>query len=736
MDHNIEKRKIFLRERRRTGNRVTIGFAGIADFRSFIGQKYIAGMIEAAVDYDINFINMAGAIKYSLFDDINFMNHYMKNFKFMKSPLVDGLVTWASSLCEFLKDDEVVSLFSKLQPLPMVDIGYLDIPGVPSIRIDNDSSILRMMRHLIEEHGYKKFAFIGSKSSLPHLRRLAAFRKALSKYNISEIEDAVYLSDSMESVDIGKIVKKLSTAFDLHEKKELEAIVTSSDVVAATVIDELDKLGISVPADIAVTGFNNQYDGISALSPVTSIDLEYFKRGYAAVELLIDRIMRPDLNFRKFEIPTKIIVRQSCGCFEESISQISEVHKIQNNEELVDLSQSQESELDIRKKIFLKIKSIFVQESDESIKSLVDAFFTDFFIANDSKKMLVWFRNFIQKERKQKKIDNNMIQQRITKLRTTLLPLVQENVELTQKLETVLHQMRTLISVFIDYDLLTNGDRPYMVNSISKIAISFAAATSKKQIFEALKFHLLDLEIPGVILALENTMTLDLAQSAVELIVPEPDEIMRVAIPKFIQSPELFPKKIFPRNRRYSMMLEVLFHENHYFGYAFLEMGTQNIAIYDTVRLLLSNALYPIFLKKESDVRSRAFEAQYAGILPIAQSDGTNAIIFREGITAKRIIDYLLEHIGEMSDLDKMATDMGVSKSYLMRRTKLLTSYTIQELHEKLRIEQAKNLLLLQGLSLGEVSERLGFKSQNYFSTVFKKNTGLPPATWVKRNKG
>ena len=55
MDHNIEKRKIFLRERRRTGNRVTIGFAGIADFRSFIGQKYIAGMIEAAVDYDINF---------------------------------------------------------------------------------------------------------------------------------------------------------------------------------------------------------------------------------------------------------------------------------------------------------------------------------------------------------------------------------------------------------------------------------------------------------------------------------------------------------------------------------------------------------------------------------------------------------------------------------------------------------------------------------------------------------
>ena len=102
MNQGIAKRRAFLTQRKNQGNRVTVGFTGIADFRSFIGQEYIAGMMKAASDYDLNFINFAGAIKYSLFDDIDFISHYLKNFRFMKAPLVDGLVTWTSSLCSFL----------------------------------------------------------------------------------------------------------------------------------------------------------------------------------------------------------------------------------------------------------------------------------------------------------------------------------------------------------------------------------------------------------------------------------------------------------------------------------------------------------------------------------------------------------------------------------------------------------------------------------------------------------
>jgi AraC-like DNA-binding protein len=76
-----------------------------------------------------------------------------------------------------------------------------------------------------------------------------------------------------------------------------------------------------------------------------------------------------------------------------------------------------------------------------------------------------------------------------------------------------------------------------------------------------------------------------------------------------------------------------------------------------------------------------------------------------------------------------------VSKSHLVRQAKELTGYTIQTLHEKLKIEQAKNLLQVDSLKLREIAQRLGFQNQNYFSSVFKKNTGMSPRAWSKRNR-
>ena len=68
----ISVRKQFLTERKNAGQRVTIGFAGIADLRTFISLEYIKGMFKACADYDINFVNMGGSVSQSFFDDIDF----------------------------------------------------------------------------------------------------------------------------------------------------------------------------------------------------------------------------------------------------------------------------------------------------------------------------------------------------------------------------------------------------------------------------------------------------------------------------------------------------------------------------------------------------------------------------------------------------------------------------------------------------------------------------------------
>lgn len=146
------ERKHFLTQRKNDGNRLTIGFTGIADMRSLIAFEFMAGMVKAAGDYDINFVNMGGAVKYSLFDDINFISHYKKKFRFMKPPFIDGLVIWASSLREFMSEQEIVKNFSSLSPLPMVDIGHIDMPGISMLKINTNSTMEMLVEHLAQIH--------------------------------------------------------------------------------------------------------------------------------------------------------------------------------------------------------------------------------------------------------------------------------------------------------------------------------------------------------------------------------------------------------------------------------------------------------------------------------------------------------------------------------------------------------------------------------------------------------
>lgn len=726
----ISKRRAFLASRKNSGKRVTVGFTGIADFRSFIGQKYLAGMQKAASDYDLNFINFAGAIKYSLFDDINFINHYLKTFKFMRAPLVDGLVTWASSLCEFLDADTVVKKFSELKPLPMVDIGYLDVPGIPSVRIDNNYSIEILINHLVETHHYSKFAFIGSLNSSPHKDRLNCYKKQLAAHKIKEIENSVFMAENMDPTNISDVVDKFVQTFFKNGKSEIECIVTSSDIIAAEVIENLDKHRISVPMDIAVTGFNNQYAGISARSPVTTLDLEYFKRGYSAVELLIDRIIEPEKEFKTILVPTSLLVRQSCGCFEEDVV---EAGNFNFNEKFI-VSDSDGSGEEIRAAFLKKTREIFPTLSEDMLKDLIDAIFSDIYEDKKTSLLLRWSQKLLQNLRKESKLVNSEFQQYVSKLRKLILPMVKDNDAQYSRIENIFHQLRTLVSVFIEYDTVSSYEDMYTMNNLSQIAINFASATNGRQIQEVLRLQLGEMGISGIVLALNENMTFDIGAANVELVLPEVPLTFKGKLPFKVSDPVLIPKALFPQARHFNVILETLHHGEKYFGYAFLEVGNQNIPLCDTVGLLLSNALNQVFIKEGRTEDKNLFltTEQIKGVLNLPDSAENK---HNSTLTANQITNYLLEHIDEMTNLDQMAHDLSVSKSHLVRRAKELTGYTIQNLHEKLKIEQAKNLLQIDSLKLVEIASRLGFQNQNYFSSVFKKNTGLSPRNWAKQNK-
>lgn len=719
MNSALIQRRNFLSTRKNNGQRLTIGFTGIADFRSFIGQEYIAGIMKAVSDYDINFINMASAIKYSLFDDMDFIQHYMRKFSFIREQLLDGLITWASSLSNYMPNNDIVDTFSALKPLPMVDIGYFPIPGVPSIRIDNDVAIHLIMEHLIEHHGYKNFAFIGSSSTATHKKRLAVYRNELKRYNLQELDDSIYLCSSLEQKDIAESVARFCYRYDLRKKGTIDAIVTPSDIIADGVIAELSKRGISVPGNVAVTGFNNQYSGINATSPVTTIDLEYFKRGYAAVELLIDCIMNPKLEHESKLFPPSLLIRQSCGCFEKSILDAGSFSSSD-----MSILPHFESESEVRSYLLQKIETSFFRQSSSEKDRLITAIFHDLYETGETSSLMIWFQKFLQNGKKDDRIPGSYYQQKISDLRRIILPLIKNDEARQIRIENVLHQLRVMVSVSNDYDVLAQRENMYFFNNITNIAIDFASASNKQQIQEVLSHQLSELEIPGIILALNENVTSDITKCSIEFIHPKPEYYIQEKLPYVINDSVSIPKSFFPRERPYSMMLEILYHDNKYFGFALMEMGSQNVALYDAVRVLLSHAYFTVYTKNKNSITNTLLPAE------------TELLKYTDAPSgSKKIVAYLMNHLDEMTDLEKMAEELMMSKSHLIRQCKEMTGYTVQTLHEMLKIEQAKNLLHIDGMKLSDIASRLGFQNQSYFSAVFKKNTGMSPKNWIQRNR-
>ncbi len=93
-----------------------------------------------------------------------------------------------------------------------------------------------------------------------------------------------------------------------------------------------------------------------------------------------------------------------------------------------------------------------------------------------------------------------------------------------------------------------------------------------------------------------------------------------------------------------------------------------------------------------------------------------------------RIDEYITEHLTEPLDAEILCRHFGIGKTYLYKIASQSYGKGIAEHIRFLRIERARHLLTEQPeLPIDTVAEMCGFRDYNYFITVFRKSTGLPP---------
>ena len=97
--------------------------------------------------------------------------------------------------------------------------------------------------------------------------------------------------------------------------------------------------------------------------------------------------------------------------------------------------------------------------------------------------------------------------------------------------------------------------------------------------------------------------------------------------------------------------------------------------------------------------------------------------------------DYIEAHSREKFSLQKMAGELFVNGSYLLRAFKKHTGYTPLAYHNHVRCEEAKELLLHSHDSISEIGEAVGFVSSAHFSHVFKRTEGCTPTEYRINNQ-
>jgi len=98
-----------------------------------------------------------------------------------------------------------------------------------------------------------------------------------------------------------------------------------------------------------------------------------------------------------------------------------------------------------------------------------------------------------------------------------------------------------------------------------------------------------------------------------------------------------------------------------------------------------------------------------------------------------KAIEYLKLNFTEDLTVDDIAGVVGLSKAYFMREFKKITGYTLNQFQTNLRIENAKRSLCTKTVT--ETAYSVGYNNPNYFSTVFKRQTGLSPQAFQEANQ-
>ena len=575
-----------------TNGRPTLGFL-LASLHTGASRALWPGLIDAAERQDVNLVCFPGGRIHSM---ESFENQRNVLYDLVGGGCVDGLVTWSSALGGVLGPTEINAFHQRYQGLPMVSLAQF-MESTPTVSVDSYHGMRALLTHLIEVHGFRKLAFVrGPEGHYYAQERYRAYLDTLQRYNIPFDPQLVTRPLRWESG--AEAVQILLDERSLKPGVDFQAVVAVSDMLAIWAMKALQARGYEVPGDLTVTGFNNSIEERLSTPPLTTVDLPFYDQGAKSVELLLSQLKGETVP-ALMTLPSRIIVRESCGCESAAVAQASfqPPEKAQITETgLAGLRQAPQ-----REECLAEMSLATGGMLPESLRAGLNALLDEFIESVEN------VRTFPRKKNRFLQILDVLLNQAIhahldvlawndalsTLRRWALAGL---DFEMSATLESLLSQARVVVSeAERRAQAYWQWQAERQAENLRDTNRALLTTFDVQQLGDVLFERLPGLGIPSAALVLYEGPGF----SRLRMSYTEQGRAALDPAGRRFATRQLLPPEFLPQKRRYSLVVEPLYFQEKSLGYAIFEIGPREGDIYELLRANLSSAIQGALLFDE-----------------------------------------------------------------------------------------------------------------------------------------
>ena len=223
---------------------------------------------------------------------------------------LDGIILLTSVVadnCTLSKKEEITKVWGEL---PVVSVGQ-KIQGVPSLLIHTDDSIKELITHLVKDHKYKDFVYIGGvRTHHDSINREKLFTQLLTEYQ--KTDPSIKYKIKYGNFTEQSAVKAMNDYFAKAQNVP-DVIVCANDNMAIGVYKYLNLTQKTDGHSIAVTGFDDIPQGQFTIPSLTTVHQPLDKLGLEAVNMIYELVQGKTVALEK-SVESYVVYRESCGC--------------------------------------------------------------------------------------------------------------------------------------------------------------------------------------------------------------------------------------------------------------------------------------------------------------------------------------------------------------------------------------------------------------------------------------